>query len=164
MCDIVPLCTTGTKTPCGTNPKQNLGSFPAYSAHANKRRRCFRLARTRGTSMADSSMRDAGEEPVCLQRAWATVPRLRRARCVRRLRVRVHSALVSLALLGACTRTSIVDTSMADAMEPVCVPRAGPCRATVCVACASALAARAAAAARARRRAGRPLTLCVPSP
>jgi len=114
--------------------------------------------------MADSSMRDAGEEPVCLQRAWATVPRLRRARCVRRLRVRVHSALVSLALLGACTRTSIVDTSMADAMEPVCVPRAGPCRATVCVACASALAARAAAAARARRRAGRPLTLCVPSP
>ena len=79
--------------------------------------------------MADSSMRDAGEEPVCLQRAWATVPRLRRARCVRRVRSRFLSSLASLALLGACTRTRIVDTSMADAgAEPVCVARAGPCR------------------------------------
>jgi hypothetical protein len=128
----------------------------------------FRLARTRGTSMADSSMRDAGEEPVCLQRACATVPRLRRARCVRRVRSRgcgapavCASCALSLALLGACTRTSIVDTSMADAgAEPVCVPRAGPCRATVCAACASALAARAAEAARARGRAGRPHAVC----
>ena len=76
--------------------------------------------------MADSSMRDAGEETVCLQRAWDTAPRSRRARCVRRVRSRVRSALASLALLG-CTRTSMVDTSIADAgAEPVCVPRAGP--------------------------------------